>query len=177
MYAQGEGVKQDFREARHLFQKAADQGDDVGQSSLGRCYAGGLGVKQDFVEAGRWWRKAAKQGDASAQFDLGVMHRNGDGVKQDWAEAAQWFRKAAEGGHPIAKKEALLVEDKIRNQRQNAPASQFSSAPRTCAACGLAEAASGGALKPCSRCKAVVYCGKECQAQHWNGGGHREVCK
>ena len=44
--------------------------------------------------------------------------------------------------------------------------------------CGAAETAGGRvALKPCSRCKAVVYCGRECQAAHWKAGGHRAVCK
>jgi hypothetical protein len=41
-----------------------------------------------------------------------------------------------------------------------------------CANCGVAEAADTAALKPCLRCKAVVYNGKEYQAQHWKKGGH-----
>ena len=50
--------------------------------------------------------------------------------------------------------------------------------PTECAHCGSAETAGGSvALKPCSRCKAVVYCGRECQAAHWKAGGHRAVCK
>ena len=31
---------------------------------------------------------------------------------------------------------------------------------------------------PCSRCKAVVYCGKECQLQHWKkAGSNKAECK
>ena len=37
--------------------------------------------------------------------------------------------------------------------------------------------AGSSALKPCSRCKGVVYCGKACQAQHWKSGGHRVLCQ
>ena len=44
-----------------------------------------------------------------------------------------------------------------------------------CANCGLPED-SGVALRPCSRCKLVRYCGTECQAQHWKKGGHKQNC-
>ena len=37
--------------------------------------------------------------------------------------------------------------------------------------------ATGVPLKTCARCKAVSYCGKECQAQHWKSGGHKATCK
>ena len=33
------------------------------------------------------------------------------------------------------------------------------------------------ALKPCSRCKAVVYCGGKHQAAHWKTTRHKAVCK
>ena len=44
-----------------------------------------------------------------------------------------------------------------------------------CANCSLPEQA-GVALRPCSRCKLVRYCGTECQAQHWKKGGHKMFC-
>ena len=45
-----------------------------------------------------------------------------------------------------------------------------------CANCSLPEQP-GVALRPCSRCKLVRYCGTECQVQHWKkGGGHRKFC-
>ena len=57
-------------------------------------------------------------------------------------------------------------------------------APRTCANCGKPDGHivhAGGStiattLKDCSRCKLVCYCGKDCQAQHWKAGGHKEFC-
>jgi hypothetical protein len=33
-----------------------------------------------------------------------------------------------------------------------------------------------GALLTCARCNRSVYCGKECQVQHWRWWGHREEC-
>ena len=48
--------------------QAAEQGDDVGQFSLGFMYHEGKGVPKDDVEAVRWFRLAAKQGSAKTQF-------------------------------------------------------------------------------------------------------------
>ncbi len=31
-------------------------------------------------------------------------------------------------------------------------------------------------LSKCSRCRAVAYCCRECQAEHWGKGGHSSVC-
>jgi hypothetical protein len=70
---------------------------------------------------------------------------------------------------------AMLAEGELRKQRRAAPPSspEFTStdvpcsSSRACANCGITETAGSVALKPCSRCKAVVYCGKACQVQHW----------
>jgi hypothetical protein len=45
---------------------------------------------------------------------------------------------------------------------------------RQCASCGRG-CEKGLRLKPCSRCRNVVYCGNECQRAHWKGG-HKESC-
>lgn len=42
-----------------------------------------------------------------------------------------------------------------------------------CAACG-AQSGSAAKLKTCSRCRAVLYCSKECQNTHW--GAHKAHC-
>ena len=96
-------------------------------------------------------------------------------MQQDHAEAMRWWHKAAAQGHTGAKENIKMLEDHLHASTAAAPAA---SSPHTCANCGAAETAGGSvALKPCSRCKAVVYCGKECQAAHWKGGGHKAVCK
>ena len=156
MYDKGKGVKQDFGEAVRLFCKAADQGHASAQCNLGLMYAQGKGVKQNFDEAVRLFRKLADQGNANAQCNLGNMYAQGQGVKQDFFEAARLFRKAAEQGHEPAKKAMPQAEEELRKQRLAALASQPSSS-RICAKCSVAEAAGGGALKPLSRCKTVMY--------------------
>ena len=80
MYANGQGVPEDYVEAVKWYRKAADQGDASAQYNLGRMVASGQGVRQDYVEAVKWYRKAADQGDASACFNLGLMYSNGQGT-------------------------------------------------------------------------------------------------
>ena len=43
----------------------------------------------------------------------------------------------------------------------------------TCSHCGIVS--SQRALRKCSRCKAVAYCGRDCQVAHWSK--HKCVCK
>jgi len=105
-------------------------------------------------------------------------------VEQNFSEAARWYRKAAEQGWSGGEEAAMRAEGELRKQqRAAAPPSLSAATPlstsRTCCAnCGVAETAGGSvALKPCSRCKTVVYCGRDCQKQHWKSGGHRAACK
>lgn len=43
----------------------------------------------------------------------------------------------------------------------------------SCANCGQAVEK----LMRCARCYVTLYCGRECQKQHWKKGGHREKCE
>ena len=62
MYATGEGVPQDDKEAVKWLRLAAEQGYSIAQYNLGVMYATGEGVSQDYQEALKWYRKAADQG-------------------------------------------------------------------------------------------------------------------
>ena len=64
MYYNGEGVKQDYKEANKWFRKAGDQGYAESQYYLAWSYQHGQGVKQDDKEASKWFRKAGDQGYA-----------------------------------------------------------------------------------------------------------------
>lgn len=103
MYARGQGVPQDFREALKWYRKAAEQGLAQSQYRLGMVYGWGhLGVAIDRRESAKWLRQAAEQGHAEAQLFLGSAYDLGRGVPEDDREAAMWFRKAAEQGHAKA---------------------------------------------------------------------------
>jgi TPR repeat protein len=101
----GDGVKQDKREAAKWYRKAAEQGLAIAQCNLGYCYEYGDGVDKDPREAVTWYRKAAEQGSADGQFDLGVCYEQGMGVDTDQHEAVKWYRKAAEQGYAFAQGE------------------------------------------------------------------------
>jgi hypothetical protein len=52
---------------------------------------------------------------------------------------------------------------------------RFSSIRRMCYNCHRAEEPGVVALKSCSRCRIAVYCGTDCQKEHWSC--HKAVCK
>src|SRR5207302_1022097 len=84
MYANGQGVPQDYGEAAKWFRLAAEQGEATAQFNLGVLYHSGRGVSQNDAEALKWYRRAADQGHASAQGNLGFMYSIGQGVPQDY---------------------------------------------------------------------------------------------
>ena len=102
MYANGEGVPENDRQAAYWFRKSARQGNSQSQYHLGILYANGDGVPEDDPQAVYWFRKSAKQGDARAQFNLGVIYEFGEGVPKDDRQAVNWYRQAAEQGHARA---------------------------------------------------------------------------
>lgn len=74
----------------------AEEGDDVSQYILGRCYYYGEGVEQDFNQAVFWWTKAANQGHADAMTLLGLAYRFGLGVEVDYAKSLSLLQEAAD---------------------------------------------------------------------------------
>ena len=59
MYAEGEGVAQDYQEAARWYRLAAEQGDASGQFRLGAMYTAGQSVPKDYVLAHMWMNLAA----------------------------------------------------------------------------------------------------------------------
>jgi uncharacterized protein len=102
LYANGQGVPQNYTEAVNWYRKAADQGQAAAQYNLGVLYANGQGVPQNYTEAMNWFRKAADQGQAEAQHNLGLMYANGQGVPQDYVLGYMWFNLAAAQGYKDA---------------------------------------------------------------------------
>ena len=62
MYANGQGVEQDFAQAMQCYALAAEQGVAHAQSNLAVMYAHGQGVAKDEQQALKWYRAAAEQG-------------------------------------------------------------------------------------------------------------------
>ena len=109
MYANGQGVPQNYKIAALWHLKAAKLGNASAQYRLGVIYANGDGVPQNYEKSAMWYRKAADQGEAMAQFNLGAKYANGQGVPQDYKEAISWYSKAAEQGLANAQNNLGLV--------------------------------------------------------------------
>jgi TPR repeat protein len=102
MYYNGEGVTQDYKEAKKWFDRAAAHEYAPAQTSLGIIYGEGQGVRRDYAEAVKWYRFGAEQGHAPAQVRLSLQYADGKGVPKDLAEAVKWFDIAAELGDTAA---------------------------------------------------------------------------
>jgi len=98
-YREGEGVRKNFKQALHWYQRGAELGDACAQNNLGSMLLNGIGTKKNPAAAMEWYRKSAEQGLAVAQYNLGKRYLCGDGVDQDYAEARNWFEKAAVQGN------------------------------------------------------------------------------
>jgi TPR repeat protein len=98
LYASGQGVAQDLRQALAWYRASAEQGYAPAQCVLGNKYALGQGVKQNYKTAFSWYLKAAEQGDARAQCHLGTLYEEGQGTGHDPLDAEYWYFQAAEQG-------------------------------------------------------------------------------
>jgi TPR repeat protein len=101
-YAQGLGVKLDYKVAAHWYGLAASNGNAEAEEMYGELCQAGQGVPRDLAAAQRWFTKASQDGSIGAQYDLGYMYEQGRGVKQDEKLAAHWYQLAAEGGDVLA---------------------------------------------------------------------------
>ena len=61
MYANGQGVPQDYQEAVKWSRRAAEQGEDYAQFVLGGMYFLGQGVRKNDVQAHKWLNLAASR--------------------------------------------------------------------------------------------------------------------
>ncbi len=102
LYNDGNGVPQDYRQAKQWFEKAAEKGHAGAQVNLGTLYLHGDGAPQSAQMALFWFRRAAEQKDALAFAKLGLMYAQGQGVLQDYIQAHMWYNLSAAHGEQRA---------------------------------------------------------------------------
>ena len=134
MYANGQGVTQDYKEAVEWYRRSAEQGFAIAQSNLGVMYANGRGVSQDYKEAVKWLRLAAEQGNAIAQSNLGLIYENGQGVTQDFLRAYMWINLAASKLSGVDGQRATTNRDRIAKSLTPAQVVQAQEMARQCGA-------------------------------------------
>ena len=99
MYSDGQGVKQDKKEAIKWYTLAAENDNAYAQFNLSIMYRDGEGVKQDYNEAFKWCRLATESGHAEAMALIAGMYMLGKGVAQDYSKGMHYLQRAAEKGH------------------------------------------------------------------------------
>ena len=75
----GEGVEQDYGQARNWYQKAADAGNAEAMYALGWMYGNGKGVEQDYGKALNWFRRARRRWNCRRHVRLGLDVRRRGG--------------------------------------------------------------------------------------------------
>ncbi len=75
MYENGWEVKQDYDEARRLYERAADQDAPFAELRLGLMYRDGLGVNRNRQKAMYWLERAASKGEDRAEAILSRMKK------------------------------------------------------------------------------------------------------
>jgi len=108
-----------YKQAFHLLQPLAQQGDAEAQFNLGVMYSKGQGVAQSYQRALAWYQKAAHQGLAAAQYNLSKMYEDGRGVAQDYQQALAWYQKAANQGYSDAQFNLGVMYDEGRGVAQD----------------------------------------------------------
>lgn len=103
IFAKGQGVAKDEKEAAKWYLKAAEQGNPEAQLFLGGAYLRGRVFRRDGGEAAKWYLLAAEQGIAVAQCQIGRMHMTGTGVPKDDVQACKWANLASAQGDLAAK--------------------------------------------------------------------------
>jgi len=103
LYRNGQGVKQDDRQALVWFSQAAQQGLLDAQYNTGLMYMEGRGVAISKTDAFRWWELAAVKGHAASQHNLAVLYAYGIATGIDTARALQLWESSAVQGYPPAR--------------------------------------------------------------------------
>ena len=103
-YAEGTGVKRNYKQAAYWYQRAAEHGHTPAVHNLGMLYLKGLGVKKDAQKAAQLLQQSAQQGDDLSQYQLGMMYYTGEGVRQDKQRGFALMMQSAEQGNKNAMK-------------------------------------------------------------------------
>ena len=104
MHEYGQGGEKNLAKAVEWFRKAAEAGNEVPQTALGRCYLEGIGVEINLTTAREWFEESAAQDCENGQLNLGKMMIKGEGGPSIFIQGAALLEKAAEAGSDEAKR-------------------------------------------------------------------------
>ncbi len=98
MYANGQGVQQDLKQAFNWFLRAASLDEPRAQYAVAEAYDLGRGVAQNGKRAASWYLTAAEHGNARAAYAIGLRYAKGIDMPMDLVQAYKWFTQAGDIG-------------------------------------------------------------------------------
>ena len=126
LLSRGEGVAQNYEEARSWCEALDKKGFVAGTYCLGQMYRNGLGVPKDLGAAKKMYEKAAEHGDATAMLQLGEMYWKGEGTKPDKVVAYSWMLAASYCRDPNAVEDAVLLQKQMSEKEMGKARQRFS---------------------------------------------------
>jgi TPR repeat protein len=99
LYARGQGVTADQKQAFDLYAQSAEQGNSEGMNALGYKYQYATGVPKDMHKAIAWYCQAVAYGNARAMNNLAIVLDQGRDLPHDEQEARSLWKQSAELNH------------------------------------------------------------------------------
>lgn len=112
LYAIGETVFVDWKQAFDSYMQFEKTGSAKAQFNLGYMYARGDLMERDLAKAFEWYSKAAEKGDPRAHHNLSLMYKRGEGVLPDNVKSKEHLAQAIELGDVRAKTGAVLANSR-----------------------------------------------------------------
>lgn len=204
MYKRGDGVAKNLSKAKSLWVEASKLGNSVASVRLAELndfsgeeavyyatlsysqdnsspaaahvlgkvfYYGQDGLEKSLIRARHYFEVAANGGEEAAYSFLAYTL-----VQLSQAQYNTLFGIPGHCNVPRAMYWLRKVTDKRFVKEANMVMMQLeSTGKKSCAHCHKKADSATGALKQCSKCKAMWYCSKECQVEAWKMG-HRGDC-
>nr|WP_321514308.1 tetratricopeptide repeat protein [uncultured Pseudodesulfovibrio sp.] len=109
MYAEGQGIEQNYPKAAGLLDQAVIEGNDDARLMLGLFNIYGDGVPQNPAKGATLIATAADNGNDIAMYYLANLFAAGLGVEKSLDKAEYWMQEAKSAGFPV--RDELLTKD------------------------------------------------------------------
>jgi len=112
MYAHGQGIQRDFREAAKWYARAAESGYVPAQGRLAQLYETGQGVPLDYVMAYSWYARAVSGGHEPSKQAMALLSQRMTSRQLQAARAGLLIRE-----HSEEQPGAVMVEKNLPAQQ------------------------------------------------------------
>ncbi|MDE7330448.1 MAG: sel1 repeat family protein [Clostridia bacterium] len=111
-YYRGIGTEKNVEKALAIWEKYANESDEIACRNLGREYLSGKYLKRDYEKAFYWTKTAANFNDVVAINNLCWCYEKGYGTEKDIVKAVECYKEAAFYGNIVAKNNLKRLKKK-----------------------------------------------------------------